>query len=201
MQKLVECVEQESLKYEVFFKLIISTGMRRGECCGIKWSDINWQEYSIKISRNIVKVSHEDILEKEPKTAAGNRKVYISKSMDMLLGEFRSECEWFARQYIGRELHDGDFIFIRDNSLPMTPNSFTFRFNKILAKHDLPKTLTVHSLRHSNASLLISQNVDVRTVAGLLGHSQASTTLDIYSHSFDKTKKAASEKLGAVLDI
>ena len=62
--------------------------------------------------------------------------------------------------------------------------------------NNLPLDLSVHSLRHTNASLLISQGVDVRTVASLLGHAQASTTLDIYAHAFDKNKRKAQEKLG-----
>ena len=77
----------------------------------------------------------------------------------------------------------------------MTPNTFTFRFKKILKQNGLPENLSVHSLRHTTASLLISQGVDVRTVASVLGHSQASTTLDIYAHAFDAHKRAASEKL------
>ena len=58
----------------------------------------------------------------------------------------------------------------------------------------------MHGLRHTNASLLIAQGVDVRTVASLLGHAQASTTLDIYAHAFDKNKRKAQEKLGRRLD-
>ena len=57
------------------------------------------------------------------------------------------------------------------------------------------------SLRHTNASLLIAQGVDVRTVASLLGHAQASTTLDIYAHAFDKNKRKAQEKLGKALGV
>ena len=57
--------------------------------------------------------------------------------------------------------------------------------------NNLPLDLNVHSLRHTNASLLIAQGVDVRTVASLLGHAQASTTLDIYAHAFDKNKRKA----------
>lgn len=72
----------------------------------------------------------------------------------------------------------------------------TFRFKCIVRKHGLPDGLNVHSLRHSNVSLLISQNVDVRTVASLLGPAQASTTLDIYSHAFDKYKKGSRRKVG-----
>ena len=65
----------------------------------------------------------------------------------------------------------------------------------------LPLDLNVHSLRHTNASLLISQGVDVRTVASLLGHAQASTTLDIYAHAFDKNKRKAQEKLGKAIGL
>ena len=61
--------------------------------------------------------------------------------------------------------------------------------------------LLVHSLRHTNASLLIAQGVDVRTVASLLGHAQASTTLDIYAHAFDKNKRKAQEKLGKAIGL
>ena len=66
--------------------------------------------------------------------------------------------------------------------------------------NNLPLDLNVHGLRHTNASLLTAQGVDVRTVASLLGHAQASTTLDIYAHAFDKNKRKAQEKLGRRLD-
>lgn len=85
--------------------------------------------------------------------------------------------------------------------LPMTPSTFTWRFKLILKKHGLPEKLNVHSLRHSNASLLIANGTDVATVAGLLGHAQPSTTLDIYTHAFDKNKKAASTELHQGLEI
>lgn len=68
-------------------------------------------------------------------------------------------------------------------------------------KNGLPQELNVHSLRHTAASLMIAGGADVATVAGILGHSQPSTTLDIYTHAFDKNKKAASAKLQEGLDI
>ena len=71
----------------------------------------------------------------------------------------------------------------------LTPPTFTWRFKKILKANDLPTDLNVHSLRHTAASLFITSGTDVGTVAGLLGHSQPSTTLDIYTHAFDKNKK------------
>ncbi len=201
-QRLITALEEESLKYETYFKLIIATGMRRGECCGLQWGDINWQERSIHIQRNVVKVTGEDIIVKETKTVAGDRYVYFSLEMESLLKEFQRECAWEAETYDNRKLEDTDYIFRRHGyRLPMTPTTFTWRFKLILKKHGLPAALNVHSLRHTNASLLIAGGADVATVAGLLGHSQPSTTLDIYTHAFDKNKKAASQVLQEGLEI
>ena len=119
-----------------------------------------------------------------------------------LLKEFQRECAWETETYDGRELETSDYIFRRHGErLPMTPSTFTWRFKLILKKHGLPAALNVHSLRHTNASLLIAGGADVATVAGLLGHSQPSTTLDIYTHAFDKNKKAASQVLQEGLEI
>ena len=201
-QRLIAALEEESLKYETYFKLIIATGMRRGECCGLQWGDINWQERSIHIQRNVVKVTGEEIFTKETKTVAGDRYVYFSLEMESLLKEFQRECSWETGTYDGRKLEDADYIFRRHGyRLPMTPTTFTWRFKLILKKHGLPPALNVHSLRHTNASLLIAGGADVATVAGLLGHSQPSTTLDIYTHAFDKNKKAASQVLQEGLEI
>ena len=202
VQKLVTALEEESIKYETYFKLVIATGMRRGECCGLQWSDINWRERSIHIQRNVVKVTGEEIIVKETKTSSGDRYVYFSPEMESLLREYRRECEWETEAHDERKLTDDDYIFRRHGlPLPMTPTTFTWRFKLILKKHGLPEKLNVHSLRHTNASLLIANGTDVATVAGLLGHSQPSTTLDIYTHAFDKNKKAASQALHQGLEI
>lgn len=202
LQKIISALEEESLKYETYFKLIIATGMRRGECCGLQWGDIDWEERSIHIQRNVVKVTGEDIIVKERKTVAGDRYVYFSLEMESLLREFQRECAWEAETYDGRRLEDADYVFRRHgHRLPMTPSTFTWRFKLILKKHGLPTALNVHSLRHTNASLLIAGGADVATVAGLLGHSQPSTTLDIYTHAFDKNKKSASQVLQERLEI
>lgn len=202
VQKIIAALENESLKYETYYKLIIATGMRRGECCGLKWSDIGYEKSSIYIQRNVVKITGEDIIVKDTKTAAGNRYVYFSPEMESLLKEYRRECVWQADAYENRTLTEDDFVFRRhDSQDPMTPSTFTWRFKMILKENGLPEKLNVHSLRHSSASLLIAGGADVATVASLLGHSQPSTTLDIYTHAFNKNKMAASEALQRELDI
>ena len=127
--------------------------------------------------------------------------VYLSKEMCQLLKAWRKECEWDRQQTANETVSEDDYLFRQPNGKPMNPCTFTYRFKLILKTNSLPLDLNVHSLRHTNASLLIAQGVDVRTVASLLGHAQASTTLDIYAHAFDKNKRKAQEKLGKVIGL
>ena len=201
-QKIIAAFENESIKYETYFKLIIATGMRRGECCALQWRDIDWEQRSIHICRNAVKITGDEIFVKEPKTRSGDRYVYFSAEMESLLWEYRRECQYITQTYDERNLETTDFLFRRQGTcLPMTPTTFTWRFKCILKKNGLPEQLNVHSLRHTAASLMIAGGADVATVAGILGHSQPSTTLDIYTHAFDKNKKAASAELQGMLEI
>ena len=201
-QKIIAALEDESIKYETYFKLIITTGMRRSECCALQWQDIDWEQRSIHICRSAVKITGDEIFVKEPKTRSGDRYVYFSAQMENLLREYRRACQYITTIYDERELDTNDFLFRRQGTrLPMTPTTFTWRFKCILKKNGLPQELNVHSLRHTAASLMIAGGADVATVAGILGHSQPSPTLNIYTHAFDKNKKAASAGLQEMLEI
>ena len=202
VKKLIQALETVSILHEIYFKLIIATGMRRGECCALKWEDINYAERSIHVCRNAVKTTGDEIIVKAPKTKAGNRHVYFSAEMESLLREYEAFCAAETEHYDRRKQTKDDYVFRRKGmKLPMTPSTFTWRFKKILKANDLPTDLNVHSLRHTAASLFIASGTDVGTVAGLLGHSQPSTTLDIYTHAFDKNKKAASQIMQSSLEI
>ena len=116
-----------------------------GECCGLKWSDIDFERNSIHIQRNVVKLTGEDVFTKPPKTAAGDRYVYFSPEMESQLKEYRKECVWQADAYENRKLAEDDFVFRKHySSNPMTPSSFTWRFKLILKKNGLPEKLNVH---------------------------------------------------------
>ena len=201
VKKLITAFEGQSMKYETYFKLVLATGLRRGEACGLKWSDINWRKRTIHVQRGVVKLSHQESITKDPKTTSGDRMVYLSKEMCQLLKAWRKECEWDRQQTANETVDEDDYLFRQPNGKPMCPSTFTYRFKLILKANNLPLDLNVHSLRHTNASLLIAQGVDVRTVASLLGHAQASTTLDIYAHAFDKNKRKAQEKLGKAIGL
>ncbi|MFI3169373.1 MAG: tyrosine-type recombinase/integrase [Faecalibacterium sp.] len=201
LQQLIGILETQPIKYEVFFKLILASGIRRGECCGLKWSDIHFDERKIHIQRNTVKVNGEAIFTKAPKTTAGDRWVYFSPELGTLLTQYRAFCA--ARQGVPNLAQmQGRYLFQKEKqNKPMSPDTFTQRFNQILRENGLPQDLNVHSLRHSVASVLIANGTDVATVSSLLGHAQVSTTLDIYAHAFDSNKKAASEQLHKGLGV
>ena len=201
-QKIIAALEGESIKYETYFKLIIATGMRRSECCALQWQDIDWEQRSIHICRSAVKITGDEIFVKEPKTRSGDRYVYFSAEMESLLREYRRACQYITTIYDERKLDTNDFLFRRQGTrLPMTPTTSTWRFKCIPKKNGLPEQLNVHSLRHTAASLMIAGGADVATVAGILGHSQPSTALNICTHAFDKNKKAASAGLQEMLEI
>ena len=92
------------------------------------------------------------------------------------------------------------YVFVDAMGNLIQPDSVTTGFPQLLKENGL-RRIRFHDLRHTNASLLIAQGVDVRTVASLLGHAQASTTLDIYAHAFDKNKRKAQEKLGKTIGL
>ena len=70
VKKLITAFEGQSMKYETYFKLVLATGLRRGEACGLKWSDINWRKRTIHVQRGVVKLSHQESITKDPKTSS-----------------------------------------------------------------------------------------------------------------------------------
>lgn len=70
LKKLITAFEGQSMKYETYFKLVLATGLRRGEACGLKWSDINWRKRTIHVQRGVVKLSIKNLLQKTLKLLA-----------------------------------------------------------------------------------------------------------------------------------
>ena len=148
VKKLITAFEGQSMKYETYFKLVLATGLRRGEACGLKWSDINWRKRTIHVQRGVIKLSHQESITKDPKTRSGDRMVYLSKEMCRLLKAWRKECEWDRQQTANETVSEDDYLFRQPNGKPMNPCTFTYRFKLILKANNLPLDLSVHSLRH-----------------------------------------------------
>lgn len=193
MRKLLQCILQEPLLYRVFYLTAIATGMRRGELCALRWNDLHGGG-AVTVQHSRSSVLGQGIVESSTKNHR-TRIVVIPELVHDYMGELFLEQ---ARE--GRSIHPDDYIFSTEES-PVHPDSFTRHLRRLYQKNDFPPEYHLHTLRHTNASMLIAQGVDVRTVAGLLGHAQPSTTLDIYSHAFDKNKRLAGQKLSEAMGL
>ena len=125
MKKRIQALETVSILYETYFELIIATGMRRGECCALKWEDINYAERSIHVCRNAVKTTGDEIIVKALKTKAGNRYVYFSAEMESLLREYEAFCAAETERYDQRKQTKDDYVFRRKGmQLPVAEKLF-----------------------------------------------------------------------------
>lgn len=206
--KLLEALQDAPAQYSVITQLALLTGARRGEICALRWSDIAFDDATgtgvISINRTVQNIAGRGTVFTAPKTKRSRRCIKIGPECVQLLREYRQHqkaerfkvgSEWVRRVEIenGKTV-DNDLLFTRWNGQPFDPNAVTSWFPGFLAAHDLP-AVHFHSLRHTNASLLIAAHVPVTTVSGRLGHAKTSTTTDIYAGFIRSSDAAAADAL------
>lgn len=192
---LMELTE-EQFKYKVAIILTIFTGVRLGELMGLEWDDINFREGIVSINRSSQYLSDKGVFTKTPKTESSIRDVAIPDFVVSLLEEYKY---WYDEQKVqyGELWIDSNRLFVQADGRPMHPSTISKWFEKFVAQIGLP-VINFHGLRHTNATLLIAQNIDVSVVAARLGHAQITTTLNFYVHpiiSHNKTAGFALENL------
>ena len=169
-----------------------------GEITALEWSDINFEAKTITISRQLQYLAEYGTFDMEStKTQSGNRTIYISSTIVNLLKEYRAWQEEEKTKW-GDKWVDSDKLFTQENGKPIFPYYPSKWFNKFIKRNNLPP-LTFHQLRHTNASLLIGQGVDVATVSKRLGHADKSITLRTYTHAIKEHDKEAADTLENLL--
>ena len=184
---LLEQLEQEPLEFRAMIYLLLFSGMRRGELLGLEWPDIDFANNRVYIQRNRVYLPGEGIITTSPKTDSSVRSEALPASVMDLLAAWKAEQD-----------PPGLIIFTRPDGASIHPDTITDQFKKFCQRIGLDG-VHLHSLRHTNASLLIAAGVDLRTVAGRLGHAQTSTTANIYSHFIKSADERAAEALENML--
>jgi len=189
INKLFIKLNEESVdtKYRVVVYIAALCGLRAGEILGLEWKDIDFSEKILTIQRTSIYVDRK-VITKEPKNDSSIRKVYFGAILEKELLDHKSHQDKLAETI--PDWVDSDRILTRNNGEAMFPLTPTKWFSKFLKKHDLKK-ITLHGLRHTSATLMISNGTDVRTVAERLGHSDANTTMRVYSHHLKKANKKA----------
>lgn len=195
--EFLELLEEEPIKYKVALNLLIFSGLRRGEIGGLKWTDINFDDKIITVKRALKYVAGVGLFEGEPKTFKSKRSI---KLPDFIFDLFKAYRVWQLEERIkvGDRWNDHDYIFTRWNGEPMSLDTIGSYMKKFTDKHEL-KPIHIHSLRHTNASILIASGVDLKTVSSRLGHSNLSTTGNIYAHVINSADAKASDALDNIL--
>lgn len=196
-QLLIECLQSEPLPYRAMITVLLYTGMRRGELCGLEWSDIDFDNSLIDISRTSLYLTGKGIFNDDTKTEASKRVIKIPDEAIEILREHRRE-QMTAKFKLGDKWIESGKIFTQWNGKPIYPGTISKWFSAFVKKNNLPP-IHLHSLRHTNATLLIASGADLRTVSKRLGHSNMTTTSNIYTHAIKSADEKAAELLGDIL--
>ena len=182
LQHILDCLSQEPLKWRALVLLLVDSGMRRGECCGLRWENIDFAANKITVAGNLCYTAKKGVYLDTPKNRK-KRTIDIDPDIMALLRELRQQQ---SRQAISA------YVFSQDGSPePMHPQSPTRYLKKFSERYGVPD-LHPHKLRHSFASVAITHGADVASVSEKLGHSDKATTLRMYTHANEESIRKAS---------
>ena len=163
----------------------LTTGLRRGELLGLKWSDIDLEKGDLRVQRQIGRIDGK-IIEMPLKTKNAYRTLPLSAdAIDVLMQQ-------------RRKTGNSEWVFPSPTGGPMSPDSVLHMLHRVLKRAGLPK-VRFHDLRHTFATLALQNGVDIKTVSGMLGHFSAGFTLDTYAHVTTSAKREAAKTMGNIL--
>jgi len=179
-------IQKDAVWYD-FFYTELTTGLRRGEICGLMWSDFNERDGTLKVSRTLHQEKGGRLVAGNTKTYAGTRKIVLPPSTAELLRERRKKSfsPWIFHNPLRPEA-------------PVNPSSAYYQLKKFLEEAGLPN-IPFHGLRHTFSTHALASGVDAKTLAGILGHTKASFTLDTYTYTTGDMQRHAADIVGRFL--
>jgi integrase len=178
-----------------FLELSAATGCRRGEVLALRWPDI--RDGAVFIDRSLCQTRN-GLVFKGTKTDEP-RKVELPPTMPDRLEAHRQRQDEFRRQFGPDYRNDLDLIFANPDGTPLKPNSVSATVSRLCRRLGLPRGASLHTIRHSHASLLLADGVDLATVSERMGHSSIRTTADIYSHAIRGKDRAAAQTWDSIM--
>lgn len=204
LKHFLDTAYQLNFEYYVMFYLLAWTGLRAGELAALKWSDIDFKECTISVTKTYYNPSNstKKYTLLPPKTRGSIRKIDVESEVLQAINKFRIKQNEIKMQ-MKHEWHDQNFVFARIKGpywgYPHFIKTIENRFNAVLKKSEIQKKLTPHSLRHTHTSLLAEAGVDLQRIMDRLGHTEDQTTTKIYLHITKDRKKEASQKFGELM--
>lgn len=198
-QELLTALESAPEVYRVFVTLLLFTGLRRGEACGLEWQDVDFKNNLLYIRRNTLYSPKKGLFDDTTKTEKSERVIKLPPQATEILKQHKAE-QRKQRYKMADKWHENGKIFTGYDGKPIYPDTFSGWFHDFVKKHNLPDAC-LHSLRHTNATLLIASGTNLTTVAKRLGHSNTSTTTRIYAHAIRTADEMAADTLQDILTI
>ena len=186
LDTFMTAIEKDEFWHD-FFYTAVTTGLRRGEICALRWEDFDTKQETLHVRHTLHKEKGKPLTTGDTKTYAGTRKIVLPPSTAQLLRERKKTAptEWiFPNPF--------------DPEHPIAPGTAYNRLKALLKETGLPD-IRFHDLRHTFATHALSSGVDAKTLAGILGHTKASFTLDTYTHTTGDMQKRAAEIVGGFL--
>ncbi|HET9075985.1 MAG TPA: site-specific integrase [Acidimicrobiales bacterium] len=175
-----------------------TTGARRGELLGLRWSDVDLDGGVLHIRRAVKHADGSGWVVGEIKTHAQRRIALDGFSVEVFRRQREASRRRAADARVAFDPEGYVFTFDPTGATPMKPDSLGQAFGRLCAREGV-SGVSLHTLRHFSASVLVASGRDVRTIAGRLGHADATTTLRVYSHMVEGLDRDAAEFLGGIL--
>lgn len=198
VQRLVAEAEKADTVLAMAVALAAITGARRGELCALRWSDVDWSRRTLTIARSLTVTVVDKQMTEGPTKTHQRRDIAIDEAVGALLARRRTEQEGYA-ETVGVPLVENAFVLSRsaDGSTPCLPDGLSHQYQRLASRLGL--STHFHELRHFAATTAIAGGADVRTVAGRLGHADASVTLRVYAHALEARDRELAGMLGSVV--
>ena len=190
IQNISFCINKEQLKYQCIYYFALLLGLRRQEIGALKWTDIDFKNNRVFVSRAAVDVLGDGTQIKDTKTHTSTRVLDLPNTLLVLLRQLYTEQLSHIRK-VGDKWHGSGWVFTTWDGDIMNLSTVSKWWKKFLKKNDIDSSVTFHGLRHTSASYMIRGGAPVSTVSAVLGHSNITTTLNIYSHEVADTRAKA----------
>ena len=186
LERFMTAIQEDKVWHD-FFYTELTTGLRRGEICGLMWQDFDEKAGTLKILRSVNVPKAGELEIGETKTSQGRRTIRLPPSTVQRLKERRKHAvsQWIFPEPLAPEK-------------PVRPSAAYYWMKRILREAGLP-AIRFHDLRHTFATHALTSGVDAKTLSGILGHTSASFTLDTYTHTTGDMQKRAAEIVGGFL--
>jgi len=194
---LLLAADDHDLDLGALLRVLVATGARRGEVCGLRWSDLDLRAGTAYICRSVASVGGGTVVQ-DTKTHAARRIALDADTLEVI-GRRRERAQALA-DVCHCELPDDAFVFTMrpDGSAPLHPDTVTKNFQRLCKGAGL-SGVRLHDLRHMHATQLLAAGVPVRTVSGRLGHANAATTLNVYAHFLEASDRQAADVIADLL--